>query len=79
MDDANPLSFTGRLKLIKTVLNSTLNCWIQSFKVPNAFMKDIERISARFLWKGRLHAWSWETTCRPRKEGGMGIRAVSDL
>ena len=71
------LSFSGRTKLIKTVILNTISQWSQSFSFPISVTKEIERISANFLWNGKVHAWSWESICRLKSEGGLGVRRIA--
>ena len=26
-----------------------------------------------------MHAWNWQDICRPKAEGGMGIRRINDI
>jgi len=26
-----------------------------------------------------MHVWGWQDTCRPKNEGGLGIRRLSDI
>jgi len=72
------LSFSGRVELIKTVTLGTLQYWLQSFKFPVSTIKTIESTSANF-WRNKMHAWSWETLCKPKSEGGLAIRRVHVL
>ncbi|KAJ6835098.1 uncharacterized protein M6B38_124005 [Iris pallida] len=44
--------------------------------VPLATIRKIEGICAKFIWHGGIHAISWEQLCRPRKEGGVGLRSL---
>ena len=43
--------------------------------------KEIIKLQRKFLWgwgtKGRKIAWcSWENICKPKEEGGLGIRRI---
>jgi len=73
------LPFSGRAKLIKTILLNTLSYWRQSFNFPTNVIKELERISVNFLWKGRMHAWSRDSLWKPKCEGGLGITRISHL
>jgi hypothetical protein len=73
------LSIAGRLELIKTVIYAIILYWIQSFQIPATSIKKLESRCADFLWKGKYHKISWENVCRPKNEGGLGIRNIKDL
>ncbi|XP_020266263.1 uncharacterized protein LOC109841729 [Asparagus officinalis] len=73
------LSFAGRIELIKSVLFSTIAYWYFVYKLPNSTVRSLESIFANFLWKGKLHAINWKDICRPKQEGGFGLRKLNDL
>nr|KYP76171.1 Putative ribonuclease H protein At1g65750 [Cajanus cajan] len=72
---------TGRICLINSVLTS-LSLYIMSFyRMPKMVTKQLTTIQRSFLWGGKLDekkkAWvSWEKICRPKKEGGLGIKKL---
>ncbi|KAL0455324.1 UNVERIFIED_CONTAM: hypothetical protein Slati_0871600 [Sesamum latifolium] len=74
------LSFAGRVQLIKSVLSSLHTYWASAFILPKAVLKVIEERMRSFLWKGAsgrgAEKVSWKQICRPKKEGGLGIRQV---
>nr|KYP34281.1 Putative ribonuclease H protein At1g65750 family [Cajanus cajan] len=57
---------------------------VSSFKkklMPKMVTKQLTSIQRNFLWGGKLDekrtAWvSWEKICRPKKEGGLGIKKL---
>jgi len=73
------LSFAGRVELIKSVLHGMATYWLLSFKMPVSVCKELEKLFANFLWHGKLHAYSWSELCKPKKEGGVGIRRITDV
>jgi hypothetical protein len=73
------LSFAGRVELAKSVLYSCLTYWLQSFRFPVSVIREIESMISNFIWKGKMHACSWETLCRPKNEGGIGLRKLADM
>jgi len=75
----NLLSFPGRLELIKSVLHYLLSYWVFSFRLPCSVIKELESIYAKFLWNGRMHVWKWSDICMPKREGGAGLRRISDI
>ncbi|KAJ6795099.1 Uncharacterized protein M6B38_227070 [Iris pallida] len=70
------LSFGGRIELVRSVISAIALFWLQSIMVPLATIRKIEGICAKFIWHGGIHAISWEQLCRPRKEGGVGLRSL---
>jgi hypothetical protein len=76
---AQSLSFAGRLELIKSVLFNILAYWYLSYDFPISIIQEVERILANFLWKGRMHTMSWNDICKPKSEGGFGLRRVKDV
>ena len=75
------LSSIGRLVLLKTVVQSLpiYRCGVQI--PPSSFVRDSDALSRKFLWSGSLLSskWSlvkWETVCRPKHAGGLGLRLM---
>ncbi|XP_013645955.2 uncharacterized protein LOC125594385 [Brassica napus] len=73
------LSFSGRLMLIKTVIAGITTFWCSSFVLPKACVVKINSMCSAFLWKGNLDAHStarvaWTTVCKPKEEGGLGVK-----
>ena len=66
-------AFAGR---VKSILLNSLNYWIQSYKVSCSISNELERICANFIWNGKMHAWSWNSMCKPKGEGGLCLRRV---
>ncbi|KAK4386165.1 hypothetical protein Sango_2487100 [Sesamum angolense] len=76
-----PLSFAGRVQLIKTVLSALHTYWSASFVLPKGVIKFIEKKMRKFLWQGTSdHGYAkvaWSQVCLPYDEGGQGIRAIT--
>lgn len=77
------LSYAGRLELLKSVIASIINFWISAFRLPNGCIKEIDRLCSAFLWSGpelntRKAKVSWVNICKPKKEGGLGIRPLKE-
>src|ERR1044072_6535432 len=76
------LSFSGRLCLLNSVLSSIPRFYLSSFKSHISVANKISSLQQRFLLEGsdevRKISWvKWEDVCRPKKEGGMGVRDVT--
>lgn len=73
------LSFAGRVQLIKAVLFAIQAYWTRHFMLPAAVHKKLQQIFTRFLWRGDHSKIggakiSWVNVCKPRNEGGLGIK-----
>ncbi|KAL0294970.1 UNVERIFIED_CONTAM: hypothetical protein Sradi_6858100 [Sesamum radiatum] len=74
------LSMAGRAQLLESVLGSLHIYWSSVFILPKSIIKVIEQYMRTFLWKGAsgsgLVNVSWDQVCKPKEEGGLGIRRV---
>ncbi|KAL0293620.1 UNVERIFIED_CONTAM: hypothetical protein Sradi_6926600 [Sesamum radiatum] len=74
------LSLAGRTQLIRSVLSSLHTYWASVFILPKSVISVIEQRMRNFLWKGATGSGyakvSWAQVCRPKVEGGLGIRRV---
>ncbi|XP_043694642.1 uncharacterized protein LOC122645400 [Telopea speciosissima] len=70
------LSFAGRPALIQSVLMGTINYWLSVFRLPCGTIATLEKMMAKFLWKGcsdvGSYKVSWLAACCPKDEGGLG-------
>lgn len=73
------LSYHGRLILVNSVLSALPTFYMCSLQLPPQIIKQIDRYRKHCLWsggdinrKGTCLA-AWETACRTKKEGGLGI------
>lgn len=74
-------SLSGRLILIKSVLNSIPIYTMASAYVPKGTIKRLEQIIRNFLWdvqgSSRAHWVKRDDICLPMEEGGLGIRRLN--
>lgn len=73
------MSYAARTVLMNAVLMNLHTYWCFVFVIPKAVIKKINAICSNFLWDGKAisnrspHV-AWESMCRGKKEGGLGIR-----
>ena len=66
------------------MLWSISSFWLSAFRVPKACIREIDKICSAFLWSGcdlnpRKSKIAWEDICRPKTEGGLGLRSLQDI
>ena len=81
---ATYLSIGGRVPLIKYVLSNLPVYYFSIFRCPVSIIKRLERLQIDFLWHGtssqkKLHLVDWESICKPKDEGGLGIRPLKKM
>jgi len=81
---ASLLSIAGRVQLIKSVIQSMLLHCLTIYSWPVNLLKDLEKWMRNFIWSGdinqrKLVTITWHKVCKPYKEGGLGIRNLSDI
>lgn len=80
---ANVLSLAGRATLVQSVTSSIPTYTMQTLKIPKKICSNIDKLNRNFLWgqkedKNRIHLVKWKKVCKPKKFGGLGIRACDD-
>ncbi|KAL5831020.1 hypothetical protein ACOSQ4_016374 [Xanthoceras sorbifolium] len=78
------LSFAGRITLIKAVTSALLVYAMQSVKLPGGICSNMDRINRNFLWghmeeKKAVHLIKWDTVCKPKSKGGLGLKKMKNL
>ena len=73
------LSLAGRLTLISSAIPGIIGFLTSAFCIPGKVLKMINSLSTSFLWHGCLDNprganISWQDVCRPKVEGGLGLR-----
>ncbi|XP_021715945.1 uncharacterized protein LOC110683843 [Chenopodium quinoa] len=73
------LSKAGWEVMIKEVAQSLPTYAMSVFKLPSSFCDELRSLVAQFWWgkkqgERKIHWLSWKKLCRPKKEGGMGLR-----
>ncbi|XP_042492649.1 uncharacterized protein LOC122072150 [Macadamia integrifolia] len=78
------LSLAGHIELVRSVTSSIP---MHNFAVhwwPLASIKIVETWMRNFIWSGQMEGQKkitvkWEDCCKPKKEGGLGIRKLRDV
>jgi hypothetical protein len=75
------VSLGGRIVLLNSVLNAIPIFYLSYMKIPVHVWKKICRIQRDFLWGGRggvkrINWVKWETICKPKHQGGLGVRDI---
>ncbi|KAL0307069.1 UNVERIFIED_CONTAM: Retrovirus-related Pol polyprotein from type-2 retrotransposable element R2DM [Sesamum radiatum] len=73
---AKSLSFTGRLELIRSVIQGVECFWLQVFPLPMVVIEKIHRLCRTFLWNSKRAPVAWKDICHPKEEGGLGVRHI---
>ncbi|GKU87265.1 hypothetical protein SLEP1_g1695 [Rubroshorea leprosula] len=73
------LSFASRRILVQSVTSSIPTYSMQSVLLPKSTCDAIDSLNRKFLWgsdsnSAKLHLVSWGDVCRPREQGGLGLR-----
>ncbi|KAL9227684.1 hypothetical protein vseg_003343 [Gypsophila vaccaria] len=73
------ISYAGRLVMVKAVLSSLHSYWASTFILPKGVLERIETICRNFLWDSsadyrRVPLVAWSKVCKPKEEGGLGIK-----
>ncbi|XP_074298606.1 uncharacterized protein LOC141629519 [Silene latifolia] len=76
---AKKFSYAGRLVLVKAVLTTLHSYWASLFVLPKGIIAKVEAVCRNFLWDNcadyhRVPLMAWETVCKPKAKGGLGIK-----
>lgn len=75
------LSFAGRVTLAKSFIQAMSVYVMQSTVLPRGVYDEIAKLCRSFIWgdeenQRKVHLLSWEKLCKPKKEGGLGLRST---
>lgn len=78
------MSKTARLILIQSVASTIPYYYMQTGKVPESTIKELEKLNRDFFWGDteghkKIHPLAWKLVCRPKNIGGLGVRRLTDM
>ncbi|CAN1162607.1 Putative ribonuclease H protein At1g65750 [Linum perenne] len=78
------LSLARRVTLALSVLNSIPSYAMQTTVLPVSVTNRIDAIIRNFVWgcslvKSKIHLLAWDHICRPKDQGGLGLRKAREL
>ncbi|CAH9110822.1 unnamed protein product [Cuscuta epithymum] len=68
------MSYAGRVELIRAVVQDVQSYWLQVFPIPVAILNRIISTCIQFIWDGKSAKVVWCDICKPKEEGGLGLR-----
>ncbi|CAN1126042.1 Putative ribonuclease H protein At1g65750 [Linum perenne] len=81
---AKSLSLAGRVTLAQSVLAAILAFVMQTAVIPITTCEAIDRLVRNFVWGSsdevrKVHLVSWEQICKPKDDGGLGLKMARHL
>ena len=81
---ASKLSLAGRQTLVQFVTSTLASHVMQSVKIPIGVCDSLDKLQRDFLWgsndtQRKTHLVRWERVCKPKDQGGLGIRNSRDM
>ncbi|GAU35481.1 hypothetical protein TSUD_384360 [Trifolium subterraneum] len=78
---AENLSFAGRVKLSKSVMEAMPIYPMMTAIIPNSILQEVQRLQRDFIWGDSIHgrkhhAVRWELISTPKYRGGLGLRRL---
>ncbi|XP_042479861.1 uncharacterized protein LOC122060806 [Macadamia integrifolia] len=79
----NLLSLAGRTELVRSVIAGIPNHSLSIYWWPSSLLATMEQWMKNFIWMGEIESArkitvKWDALCKPKEEGGLGIRRLRD-
>ena len=71
---ASSLSYAGKFKLIRVVLQGVECFWLSILPIPAAAIEKVYRLCRLFLWNFKSAFVPWHKVCLPKNEGGISLK-----
>ncbi|XP_028055196.1 uncharacterized protein LOC114259389 [Camellia sinensis] len=76
---AKNLTMAGRATLIQSVTSAIPSYNMQTMELPRKLCDEIDKLNGNFLWGDsenhkKVHLVNWDSVCKRKVEGGLGIR-----
>lgn len=77
------LSLVGRITLVRSVLLSIPNYFMQTVEILNTVCNELEKIAHGFIWRNdagghKPSLVKWADCCQPLANGGLGLRCLKE-
>ncbi|XP_042495078.1 uncharacterized protein LOC122074317 [Macadamia integrifolia] len=77
------LSMAARIELVRSVVSAIPNHSFAVYWWPSSLLETMERWMRNFIWTGEVDSSKaitvrWDFVCKPKEEGGLGIRRLRD-
>ncbi|CAA7022190.1 unnamed protein product [Microthlaspi erraticum] len=78
------LNLAGRITLTRGVLSTIPVHTMSIISLPKSTLEKIDQISRSFIWgstqeQRKQHLLAWSKVCKPKNEGGLGIRSATAM
>ncbi|VFR01188.1 unnamed protein product, partial [Cuscuta campestris] len=68
------LTIAGRAELIRSVIQGIEGFWLQAFPIHKSVLNRITSICRTFLWGNKFYKVASDDICKPKEEGGLGLK-----
>ncbi|KAI5351228.1 hypothetical protein L3X38_004119 [Prunus dulcis] len=79
---SHTLSMAGRLTLVQSVTSAIPIYSMQTAMLPASVCSKLDKLNKNFLWghaadKAKVHLVNWETVCKSKCAGGLGVKKAA--